>query len=299
MPRVTVIMPVRNEARRLGDSLAHLGQSTDRDFEVLIVDDASTDDTVATAQRAAATAGLALRVVSLPHRQGPAAAINLASRHSDAPLLFFCDGDCAPAPDWIAQGVAALSAPGVCAVEGAVYYAEPRPTFRHRVPLNPFYNLTRRGALTIPGTDYANGNFAVRREAFVRVGGFNAARYAYGREDTDLGLRLRACGTIAYNPAMRVLHSAELWTFADLLRNARRYAADVRIFKDHGEFTYRRGRILHPRFLAELLCPPLIAWRYRPRSAAEWLFVPQFYVYLMALRVAIWRSAAREGVWIV
>ena len=296
MPRVTVIMPARNEAQRIGDNLSKLSESTFRDFDVLVVDDASTDDTAAVARRAAAARGLALRVIRLPQLGGPAAAANIASQHTEAELLFFCDGDCAPDSDWIAQGVAALSAPGVCAVEGAVYYAESRPSFRHRVPLNPFYNLTRRGPLTVPGTDYANGNFAVRREVFVHLGGFNARRYAYGREDTDLGLRLRTCGRIAYAADMRVLHQAEYWTFGTLLRNARRYAADVRIFKDHGDFIFRRGRILHPRFLAELLCPPLIPLRYRPRSAAEWLFVPQFYLYLMALRVVIWHSAAREGV---
>jgi GT2 family glycosyltransferase len=240
-----------------------------------------------------------VRVLHNAECVGPVRSSNLASQASAADVLFFLDGDCAPAADWIEQGMASLRRPGVVAVEGAVHYAHPEPTFRHRVPINPFYNLVQRGSLTVPGRDYANGNFVVRRDAFAAVGGFNAERYPYGREDTDLGLRLRRLGEIAYNADMKVTHKEERWTFSDLLRNARRYAADVRILKDHRRFPFRRGRILHPRFLAELCFPPLILFRYPMRSLADVLFVPVFYTYLWALRIAIWRAAWREGILVV
>jgi len=292
-----VVVPVRNEEHQLGDTLEALLANTYPDVEVLVVDDASTDGTAAVAARFAA--GGRVRVLRNRRRLGPTRGTNRASRETDADLLFFIDGDCTPAPDWIEQGVRAFADPQVCAVEGAIFYANAAPSFRHRVPLNPFYNLARRGTLTVPGTDYANGNFAVRRRDFIAIGGFDARRYPCGREDTDLGLRLRARGCIAYNPAMIVTHKEEYWSFADLLRNARRYAADVRILKDHGDFPFRRGRILHPRLLAELCLPPLIALRYPLRSAADLGFVPQFYLYLLALRLVIWRAALRERVLVV
>ena len=91
---------------------------------------------------------------------------------------------------------------------------------RHRVPVNPFYNLDGRRALTAPGRDYAGGNFAVHRGAFDAAGGFNGVRYGRGREDTDLGLRLRRFGNVVYNPAMRVTHKEEYWALSDLMRNA-------------------------------------------------------------------------------
>ena len=297
MPLVSVIIPVRNEERQLRRTIEALLANTFGDFEVLIVDDASTDGTNTVARSFAATGRV--RVLRNAQRLGPTAGTNRATRETAAPLLFFIDGDCTPAPDWIEQGVRPFDDAAVCAVEGALYYDHPAPSIRHRVPVNPFYNLSRRGSLTVPGTDYANGNFAVRREAFLAVGGFNAARYDCGREDTDLGLRLRARGRIAYNPAMIVSHKEEYWTFRELLRNARRYAADVRILKDHGDFHFRRGRILHPRFLAELFLPPLIASRYPLRSAADVRFLPQLYCYLVALRLVIWRAALRERVFVV
>ena len=297
MPSVSVIVPVRNEERQIGRTLEALLAGTFPDFEVLVVDDASSDRTAAVARSFAARGPV--QVLRNRRRLGPTRGTNRASRRTDACWLFFIDGDCTPSPDWIEQGVRALQDPDVCAVEGALFYANPAPGFRHRVPINPFYNLARHGSLTVPGTDYANGNFAVRRDAFVAVGGFNARRYSCGREDTDLGLRLRAHGRIAYNPAMIVTHKEEYWTFRDLLSNARRYAADVRILKDHGDFAFRRGRILHPRLLGELCLPPLIARRYPLRSAADLRFVPQFYVYLLALRLAIWRAAVRERVFVV
>lgn len=294
MPSVSVIVPARNEERQLGRTLDALLANPYPNFEVLVVDDASTDGTGDVA--AAFAARGRVRVLRNRRRLGPTRGTNRASRETDAELLFFIDGDCTPAPDWIEQGARAFEDPAVCAVEGAIFYANPAPSFRHRVPLNPFYNLARRGTLTVPGTDYANGNFAVRRRDFLAVGGFDARRYHCGREDTDLGLRLRPRGRIAFNPAMTVTHKEEYWTFADLLRNARRYEADVRILKDHGDFPFRRGRVLHPRLLAELCLPPLIALRYPLRSVADLGFVPQFYLYLLALRLVIWRAALRERV---
>jgi GT2 family glycosyltransferase len=297
MPSVSVIVPVRNEEQQLGATLTALLANRFDDFDVVVVDDASTDTTADIAR--SFTASRRVRLIHNRARRGPTAATNRGARATDAALLFFVDGDCTPAPDWIAEGVRSFADPAVCAVEGAIHYAHPSPGFRHRVPINPFYNLSRRGSLTQPGTDYANGNFAVRREAFVAIGGFNAQRYAYGREDTDLGLRLRARGRIAFNPAMIVTHKEEYWTFRDLLRNARRYGADVRIFKDHGDFPFRLGRVLHPRLLGELCLPPLIPLRYPLRSGADLRFLPQFYVYLLALRLAIWHAALRERVLVV
>lgn len=291
---VRVIVPVRNEEGHIARTLEALLANTYPDFEIVVVDDASTDATRWSAEAFEGTGRV--RVLHNAEPLGPARSTNLASRHTDADFLFLTDGDCIPAPDWIEQGTRWLRQPGVCAVEGALYYAHPQPTFRHRIPINPFYNLARRGSLTVPGRDYASGNFAVRREAFAAVGGFNAERYPYGREDTDLGLRLRNLGEIAFNPDMKATHNEEHWTLRYLLRNARRYAADVRILKDHGDFPYRWRKTLHPKFLSELLFPLLIPFRYPMQSLADALFIPEFYLYLMALRLVIWRAALQERI---
>lgn len=178
MPSVRVIVPVRNEERQLGRSLTALLANRFDDFDVVVVDDASTDGTAAVARSFAR--GGRVRVMRNRARRGLSAGVNRASAETDAALPFFVGGDCTPHPEWIAEGVRAFADPTVCAVEGAIHYANPSPGFRHRVPVDPFYNLSRRGSLTVPGTDYANGNFAVRREVFAAVGGFNAERYARG-----------------------------------------------------------------------------------------------------------------------
>jgi GT2 family glycosyltransferase len=291
---VSVIVPVRNEEAQIGRTLEALLANSYPSFEILVVDDASTDATRSSVEAFCASGRV--RLIHNGECVGPSRATNLAARQTGADFLFLIDGDCTPAADWIEQGARSLRTTGVCAVEGAVYYAEPRPTFRHRVPINPFYNLARRGPLTVPQTDYANTSFAVRRDAFLAVGGFNEERYPYGREDTDLGLRLRRLGRIVYNPDMKVTHKVERWTLRDLLRNARRYEADVRILKDYGDFHYRWRRLMHPRFLAELCFPFLIPLRYPMRSIADLLFVPEFCIYLAVLRLFIWRSALREGI---
>jgi GT2 family glycosyltransferase len=290
-PHVSVVIPARNEEAGLAETLRRILDSGYPQLSITVVDDASTDRTSAIARGFEATGRV--RVLRNPERLGQVESANRGSRASSADLLFFVDGDCTPAADWIEQGVASFEG-GVVGVEGSVEYAVAVPSIRHRVPINPFYNLDLRGSLTVPGRDYANGNFAVRREAFEALGGFDARRYDCGREDTDFGWRLRRLGEIRYNPRMRVVHKEAFWTLRDLLRNARRYAADVRFLKDHGHFPFRRGLVLHPRLLAFLLFPPLAALRLPVRSWKDAVFLPKLGLYLLALRGVIWKTALQE-----
>ena len=88
MPHVTVIIPAYNAGRTISAALESVFAQTYRDFDVIVVDDGSTDDT-------------ALRVAEWGHqvtyiRQengGPASARNEAVRHSRSPLIAFLDAD--------------------------------------------------------------------------------------------------------------------------------------------------------------------------------------------------------------
>lgn len=297
MNSVSVVVVAYNESARIQGCITAILANDFPEFEVVVVDDASDDDT---ASIAAACDDMRVKVLRNEVRLGPAASRNFGISACRGDYIFFLDADCTVGSDWIRMGAEPMEDnESIIAVEGAMFYERARPSIFDKVPVNPFYNLELRGSLTAPRCDFGSGNLAIRRSALLTVGGFNARRYPNGREDTDLGRRLMRLGEFAYAPAMKAIHRAETWRLGSLLRNARRYAADVVFCKDHGVFHFRSGVFLHPRFLAMLLFPPLIPLRFRLDSTRAWRFLAAFYIYLLALRLVIWRTALRERIFLL
>src|SRR5438270_12574879 len=87
-PLVTVILPVWNRERSVGRAITSVLQQTYRHFEIIVVDDGSTDGT----RRAVDAFGADVRVLTQPHR-GVYAARNLALRHASGDLIAFIDCD--------------------------------------------------------------------------------------------------------------------------------------------------------------------------------------------------------------
>src|SRR5438270_8186637 len=104
MPTASVIVPARDAGLTLGRTLEALAaQELDGDYEVIVVDDGSGDDTAALV----AGAGPPFRLIRQP-RLGPAAARNRGVTEAQASRLAFCDADVFPEPGWLAAGVGAL-----------------------------------------------------------------------------------------------------------------------------------------------------------------------------------------------
>src|SRR3954453_8183767 len=100
MPDVAVIVPARRAAPLLERALAALrAQDFAGEAELVVVDDASTDETARVAGRAGA------RVVRLAEQSGPAGARNAGIAATSAPLIAFTDADCEPEPGWLSAVV--------------------------------------------------------------------------------------------------------------------------------------------------------------------------------------------------
>lgn len=203
----SVIVPVQNAAILLPGCLKALRAQTERDFEVLVADDRSTDGSVRVAETfASLNPTLSLRVIRAG-RPGPGGARNVAAKEAAGEWLAFTDADCLPAPTWLARLRSGETGPEVAAVAGRIMGAPGNLVAR-------FLGLfTLRGEAegrlhsryTLLAGGFPTANLAVRRSAFEAVGGFEEEMRT--GEDHDLCRRLYAEGfTVRYHPAAVVLH---------------------------------------------------------------------------------------------
>lgn len=213
---LTVVVPAYQCARMLTAALDGLvGSDLPRSaWELIIVDDGSTDDTAGIAARCADTV---LRVLDGP--RGPAHARNLGAIAARGDLLVFVDADVVVARSTL-RGFAELlhAEPGLTAVFGAYddSPADPGVVSRYRNLLHHYVHVRHAGeSLT-----FWAGCGAIRRDAFLRVGGFDAQRYRRPQvEDIELGYRLRdAGGHIRLVPCLTGTH-LKRWSLAGMLRS--------------------------------------------------------------------------------
>ena len=96
-PTIAVIVPVYNSSPQLRKCLDALAQSSETDFECIVIDDGSTDDSVTVAQNSGA------KVLSTGGRKGPACARNIGARAAGADVILFIDSDVCVKPDTLAR----------------------------------------------------------------------------------------------------------------------------------------------------------------------------------------------------
>lgn len=168
---ISVIIPVYNGARYLAEAVASIQQQTTPVSEIIIVDDASTDDTPAVIAGLAAADGR-LRHARLPNQGGAGAARNHGVGMATGDLLAFLDADDLWLQDAVAARLAILN--DDAAVDMAIGYV--------RQFFSPDLDEQARQATcldTTPRTALLPGGILIRRGAFDRVGGF--------REDVRVG----------------------------------------------------------------------------------------------------------------
>ena len=210
---ISAIVPVYDGLGFLRRSLPPLLALRDRGalVEVLVVDDGSRDGSGAWAE------GQGARLLHTGGRVGPGAARNLAAREAQGEILWFVDADVVVHPEAVDHLLAAFADPGVVAVFGSYDDAPPHPGFASQY-MNLRHHHVHHQA---PGeaTTFWAGCGAVRREAFLGCGGYDAERFARPSvEDIELGLRLRrAGGRILLVPEMQGTH-LKVWSLPGVVR---------------------------------------------------------------------------------
>jgi len=181
-PELSVIIATKDRAGYLERALDSLARQRDAPaFEVVVVDNGSSDNTRHVVERANETSGLSVRYEREPEpNRGKAR--NRAIAVATGDVVVFCDDDVQAPSHWIAAHARA-HAPGEPAVVNgpilnvASYDDRPKPRFT---------NYSRAFLCTC--------NASVPRRALAATGAFDESFNLYGWEDTELGVRLREAG---------------------------------------------------------------------------------------------------------
>lgn len=262
-PAVAIIVPAFNEAVGIERAVRSLAASEYPDFEVIVVDDGSTDDTAGLVERL----GIARVRVLRKENGGKASALNTGIEATFAPVVVMVDGDTVFEPEALGRLVQPLGDPTVGAVSGNTKVGNRRTLLGkwQHIEYVTGFNLDRRMYEVLQCTPTVPGAIgAFRRDALEEVGGVSGATLA---EDTDLTLSIGRTGR-------RVLYAegARAWTeapstFGDLWRQRYRWSYGTmqavwkhkRVLFTRNPRERRIGRLALPYMILFQIALPILA----------------------------------------
>lgn len=206
--RVSVIIPMYNAANYIDRCLSSISKQTIKNFEIILVDDCSTDDTV---QR---VRNHPFDVIQLKERLTPGGVRNYGARYASGDILVFLDADVILKPDSIENIIYLLSEPGIDAISAIYTEDTPEISFfsqlQNLILVYRFSKLCEATVLTI------SSFCAIKKNAFETVDGYNEKMRYY--EDVEIGHRLTRKGfRCKFNRSLAVTH-LKYYNHLDLLR---------------------------------------------------------------------------------
>lgn len=250
-PAISIIVPAHNRAAELARCLRSLLALDYPIFEIIVVNDGSTDTTSAMLQslaQEAAARNVALCVVTHAQCEGVAHSRNSGASAASYDLLAYIDSDCVASPSWLKALVPTFRDMRVVAIGGLIRaYERLSLPGRYEDVASSLHmgELPQRLSLKGPLTYLPTANFLLRRSAWQRVDGF--ADLAYG-EDVDFCRRLLETGAQIYYLPYGTVYHAYRTTPGAFLRTRIAYASSEADLQQR-----------HPAMRRVLFLPPLPA----------------------------------------
>jgi glycosyltransferase involved in cell wall biosynthesis len=228
--KLSVVIPTMNKVvllERTLDALLVQDVAPGLEWEIVVVNDGSTDGTAAFLESRSGADGVPLVVVSPPANVGRARARNLGARTARGTWILFLDDDIVAPPGLLRAHLALLEANPDCGVIG---YAVTEPDL---VDAPHFHYLDSRGAARLqpgaaPGRFFVTQNASVPRRAFLDVGGFDEEFSTYGFEDMEVAFRLEDDAGIRFlalaEPVPRHVHHHTLAEYLEKKVECGRYS---------------------------------------------------------------------------
>jgi glycosyltransferase involved in cell wall biosynthesis len=289
---VSVIIPARNEARNLARCLDGVLCQMQLPAEIIIVDDGSTDDTAAIAQRYAIKSVLPIHVIAAPQLPegwtGKCNACWHAAQQATGDWLLFLDADTAPQPALIASLLAGACQHALAAASVMPFVETGTPAEKMVLPITWQFTLTLFPVLrqfnpeTSPDTALANGQcLLVRRNTYFESGGHSAVHDKL-IEDAAIAKLLRSKGhRLGMFVALEQLRVRPYQSFAEVVEGLMKQANAGR------QMSGPRGLLIFADVLAITALPPLMLL---------WLIIASLASVSMPIVIALLCALAANGV---
>ena len=298
-PAVSVVITCHNHGRFLRDAVESVHRQTFKDFEIIVIDDGSVDDTPTIAAKLQG-----IRCVRQAN-QGLSAARNTGWQASRGRYVVFLDADDRLLPDALQSGVAAALASPEAAFVSGHYVVIDADGVQGMINHRPCVTSDHYGALLRSNYIGMHATVVYRRETLSRIGGFDPSLRAC--EDYDVFLRIARAATVACHPdvvAEYRWHGANMsrnnsLMLSSALRVLRRQRPHVRGRAAY-EVAYREGMAFWQGFFGEQLLDDVAT---RVYGGASWgptirmlTVLLRYYPRGMGRRVArVARRLARTG----
>jgi len=223
MIKASVIVPVYNNSIGLRETLSGLvnQQFSEGKYQIIIVDNGSNDNTLEVAKRFKEDNPQQVKYYVEDKTQSSYAARNLGVQKAAGEILAFIDSDCIPDPNWLQEGVSAVSTNKVSMVAGRIKFTYKSNRVNLWEYLDSAGKLNQKAYVEEAGFG-ATANLFVKSECFNKYGLFlsslqSGGDYEYGRRLTKAGERIVYCDKAV------VLHPARS-TFKSKLNKSKRVA---------------------------------------------------------------------------
>lgn len=325
---ITVIIPVRNEAENIVFLLEDLDRQTlpAAQFEVLVMDDGSTDNTAAIVRTFAAHSKARIKLIPLPDVRTSAPkkrAIETAVAHAQGRLIVTTDGDCRAPAGWLRSIAACYIRTGAKLISSPVTFTDETSLTDHLQTVE-FASLIGSGAASMSAgyPSMCNGaNLAYEKDSFLEAGGYDGVRHIASGDDEFLMHKIAARhpGSVHFlRHRDAIIRTAPHRNWASFYRQRKRWASKwkhyqsktplvlaVYIFASNFAFLLAggfalTGLISGPAFLGMLVlkCAPewvflgsVLSFLQKPRSLA---FIPVTQIFY-PLYVCFFGLAAQQG----
>jgi glycosyltransferase involved in cell wall biosynthesis len=266
-----------------------------QEFEIIVVDDGSTDDTEFLLR---SIDDPRLRVIKHQKNLGLSHARNTGVTLARHGVVAFIDDDCVADPDWLKFLVDKIEFGGASFVAGQTYYVS-----------NDYHGYFPERVVQNKDARWPMGcNMAYRKAVFSVAGGFSHYYYQFKNEDTEMAIRALSLGfTWQRAPQAVVFHEKSIWDVRALLRSAKniaiwsvlkkKYSKHFKLLKPH----ILCGVVVEPLdYLYILLCPilvPILLVRYLWRGKRDMkIFLAKWPVYFFLRRYYVYREAIKNKV---
>jgi glycosyltransferase involved in cell wall biosynthesis len=283
MPAVSIVVPAYNEEMYIQKLIDAILKQTFNDFELIIIDDCSTDKT---SKIIKSYNDDRIKYIRNQINRGVTNSTNIGIKYSKGEYIFFTGADCTPLVNWIESGLDLLeNNKNAVGVYGSVRYSTSLLSISDRI--------------VETDKEIFGANMVFRKRFLKLVNGMNPEFNA--QEDRDLAFRIKKYGEIIFSEDMIVIHQRKLHSRKTLFADAKRAQNMVYFIKKHQDFTNTdlMWRILYPKKLLLLLCPFLIIFVYSFRRWRDFRIGLWMYVALFYLRFVIWISAIKNRIFII